>query len=92
MYAYACFDLECLYRELAVGGRARREARQALSARAEELVGKISHNLRSEVLTAENSADPEIVAVADGFAESMETLCRSLLEPILSNWIRRLPL
>lgn len=91
MYAYACFDLGCLYRELALAEQPRREARRTLSARAEELIGEISRNLRDEVLAAENP-DPEIVAVADGFAESVESLCNNLLEPILSGWCRRLPL
>ncbi len=91
MYAYACFDLECLYRELAVAGRPRMEVGRALSMRAEELVEKISGDLRNEVLAAENP-DAAVVAVADGFAKSMEALCRGLLEPILSAWVCHLPL
>lgn len=82
MYAYACFDLECLYRELAK--QPRKEAQQTLLARAEELIDKISHNLRNEVLATENANDPKIVAVADGFAKSMGILCHSLLDPILN--------
>ena len=92
MYAYACFDLECLYRELAATEQPRRDVRQALSARADELVGKISRNLLGEVLATEYPNDPEVVAVADGFAESMGTLCRGLLESVLSGWVRQLPL
>lgn len=85
MYAYVCFDLECLYRELTIADIPHRESRQVLSARAEELIDEISRNLRNEVLAAENP-DAEIIAVADGFAKSMGCLCRSLLNPIISDW------
>lgn len=90
MYAYACFDLECLYRELA--GQPRKNAHQILSARAEKLVCQISHELQSEILAAEDTVNPEIVAIAEGFAENMKSLCRGLLNPILDAWVRRLPL
>ncbi len=83
MYAYACFDLECLCRELTEDGLSRDDARQALSARAEELAGKISHNLRGEVLATENPADPAVVVVAEDFAKRVAALCRDLLNHLL---------
>jgi len=92
MYAYACFDLECLYHELAAMDRPRRETYQALSARAGNLVAEMSRNLRDEVLSAEDSGDPEIIAVADGFAKSIGNLCGGLLEPLLTAWCRGRPL
>ena len=84
MYAYACFDLECLCRELTAEGLSSKDAHQTLSARVEELVGEISHDLRNKVLATENPTNPAIVAITESFVKRIAALCRDLLSHLLS--------
>jgi hypothetical protein len=84
MYNYACFDIECLCKELRGQGCPRDEIRRRLDARAAELLTEAAAVVRVEALAG---APDNIVAQVDGFLARTTSLCCVLLAPMIEQWI-----
>jgi len=88
MYNYACFDLECLCRELGQEGVPRDEIRQALDDRAAVLLSESAANVREEAVT-DGMGELEVAEI-DAFLARTTSLCCMLLAPMIEQWIDRL--
>lgn len=88
MYNYACFDIECLCKELGEQGCSRDEIRRRLDGRAAELLSEAAAVVRAEALAGTPAADA--VAQVDGFLARTTSLCCVLLAPMIEQWIEDL--
>ena len=88
MYNYACFDIECLCKELGGEGHPRDEIRRRLDGRAAELLSEAAAAVRAEALAGAPSE--EVVAQVDGFLARTTSLCCVLLAPMIEQWIEAL--